>query len=55
MNESTRAYLYRVVLAVLPIATAYGVVKESDAPLFVALAAALLSTGLAAANTSTKS
>jgi hypothetical protein len=51
--ESTRAYFYRVVLALIPIATAYGIVSDSTAPLFVGLASAVLSTGLATANTST--
>lgn len=54
MPESTRAYLYRVVLAALPILTAYGVVADNRAPLFAALAASVLSVGLATANTSTK-
>lgn len=54
MKESTRAYIYRVFLAVIPILTAYGIVSGSDAPLFVALGAAILSTGLATANTSTQ-
>jgi len=51
MDESTRAWIYRIVTALIPLATAYGVVAEQDAPLFVALAAAVLSTGLAARNT----
>jgi hypothetical protein len=53
MDEKTRAYIYRIVLALIPIATAYGVIAEAEAGLFVGLAAAVLSTGLAAANTST--
>lgn len=53
MKESTRAYLYRIVTVVIPILTAYGVVSEEKAPLFVALAAAVFSTALAAKNTST--
>ena len=53
MNEATRAYIYRIVLALIPIATAYGIVAETEAALFVGLAAAILSTGLAAVNTST--
>ncbi len=55
MKEATRAWLYRIVLAVLPILTAYGVVAEEKAPLFAALAAAVLSTALAVKNTSTSS
>lgn len=53
MQESTRAYFYRVVLAIIPIATAYGFIQEVDAALYVGLAAAVLSTGLAVNNTST--
>ena len=54
MNEATRAYIYRVALAVLAIAAAYGYVKESDIVLFAALLAALLPVGLAVGNTTTK-
>lgn len=54
MNEATRAYLYRIVLALIPILTAYGVLESADAALYVALAAAVLSTGLAVGNTTTK-
>jgi 4-amino-4-deoxy-L-arabinose transferase-like glycosyltransferase len=53
-NERVRAYLYRVIVAALPILTAYGIVNDTDVPLYVALAAAILSTGLATANTSTR-
>ena len=53
MPENVRAYIYRVTLAVMPILTAIGVVKDSDVPLYVALAAALLNVGMAVANTST--
>ena len=54
MPESTRAYLYRIVLALIPVLTAYGVVSDQRAPLFAGLAAAVFSSGLAAVNTSTK-
>lgn len=54
MKESTRAYIYRVLLAALPLLTLWGVVSEEDAPLYVGLAAAILSVGLAAKNTSTE-
>jgi hypothetical protein len=50
-DERTRAWIYRVVTAALPLLTAYGVVAESEVPLFIALAAAVLGTGMAAANT----
>ncbi len=51
-NEATRAWVYRVVTAALPLLTAYGVVTEEKVPLIVALVAAVLSTGMAARNTS---
>ena len=54
MNESQRAYVYRVFLALVPIAVIYGVVAEQDVAVWVGLAGAVLSTGLATANTSTK-
>lgn len=54
MTESTRAYLYRVSLAVLALAAAYGYVADDKVALFGALIAALLPVGLAVGNTSTK-
>lgn len=54
MRESTRAYLYRVLLAVQPLVTAYGIVDDQQAALWVGIAAAVLGIGLAVANTSTK-
>jgi hypothetical protein len=51
--ENIRAYLYRIIVAALPILTAYGIVKDTEVPLYIGLAAAILSTGLATANTST--
>lgn len=54
MNERTRAYIYRVLAALAPIAVFYGVVSDQEVALFLAAAATILSTGLAAANTSTK-
>jgi hypothetical protein len=54
MNEATRAWIYRVLLAAIPIAIAYGVINEQDAALWVGLAGAVLGTGLATINTSTK-
>lgn len=53
MSEKTRAYLYRVTTAAIPLLTAYGVVSEEVAPLWVALGAAVLATGTAARHTST--
>lgn len=54
MKQSTRAYWYRVVTAAIPILTAYGLISDQRAPLFVGLAGALFTSGLAAVNTSTK-
>lgn len=53
MSEQTRAWIYRVLTAVVPILIAYGVLDEQAAPLWVALGGAVLGTGLAAVNTST--
>jgi hypothetical protein len=53
LPEYRRAWLYRVLLAVVPILIAYGAVKEADAALWVALAGAVLGTGTASAHTST--
>jgi hypothetical protein len=50
-NEATRAWIYRVITAALPLLTAYGVVADEQVPLIVALVAAILGTGLAARNT----
>jgi dipeptide/tripeptide permease len=53
-NEQTRAWIYRVLTAAGPIVTAYGIVDGRTAALWLGLAAAILGTGLAAYNTSTK-
>jgi hypothetical protein len=53
LNEPTRAYLYRVFLALVPLAGGYGLIEESEAGLWTALVAAILGVGLAVANTST--
>lgn len=53
MTEATRAYVYRVSLAVLAVAAAYGVVAESKVAVIAALLAALFPVGLAVKNTST--
>jgi hypothetical protein len=53
-SEQTRAWVYRVLAAAVPLAIAYGaVVDESTAALWLALAGAVLGLGLATANTST--
>lgn len=53
MNERTRAYLYRVLLAAIPLLQAYGIVEDEQVPLIVGLVGAVLATGLATLNTST--
>lgn len=55
MNERTRATIYRVIVAAVPLATAYGLVDDSTAGKWVMFAGALLGTGsagLAAKHTS---
>lgn len=54
MNQTTRAYIYRIVLGLSPIAVFYGLVTSEEAALWVALIANALGVSLAAANTSTK-
>ena len=49
-----RAWIYRISLAVIPLLVVYGVIEETDVALWAALAGALLNSGLATANTSTK-
>jgi len=53
MTEATRAWIYRVALAVIALAGIYGVVDESQTAGIVAVVTALLSSGLAVRNTST--
>ena len=53
MSEPTRAWLYRILVAAVPLLIAYGALDESVAPLWVALAGSVLGLGLATANTST--
>ena len=56
LSEPTRAYIYRVLVAVSVLAIAYGRVSATEAPLWLELAAAVLGLGsvLASANTSTQ-
>ena len=53
MKEATRAWIYRILLALQPLVVAYGVATETEAVLWVGVASAVLGTGLAAINTST--
>ena len=54
MPESTRAWIYRVATAVVPLLTAYGILSERQAALWLSAISTLLVSGLAARNTSTK-
>ena len=57
MDERTRAYTYRVALAVAALLTMYGVVSEAEAAQWAVLVAALLGIGegaLATRHTSTR-
>jgi hypothetical protein len=53
-NEATRAYLYRILLTVQPLAIAYGVTTSELAALWVSVVSAVLGFTLASANTSTQ-
>lgn len=55
--ESTRAYIYRIALAVLAVLSAYGFVGPDEVPMWTSAIVALLGIGssaLATANTSRK-
>ncbi len=54
MTETTRAYIYRVLLGLSPIVVFYGIVTAEEAALWLALIANALGVTLAAFNTSTK-
>lgn len=54
MSESTRAYIYRILVAASLVVVARGLVSESEVTLWLGVAAAVLGNGLAAVNTSTK-
>lgn len=51
LTPDVRRWMYRVLLALLPILAAYGKIAESDVPLIVALVAAVLGIGVAEVNT----
>lgn len=57
LTESRRAWLYRIVVAAIPLLVIAGVVSSEDAAAWIALAAAILgvgAAGLATVNTTTK-
>ncbi len=51
LTPQVRAWLYRIATALVPLLIAYGALSESTAPLWIALAGAILSSGTAAAYT----
>ena len=53
-DEATRAWIYRVLTAAVPLVAAYGLIDGRTSALWVSLIAAILGTSLAAYNTSTK-
>lgn len=50
LSAKTRTWIYSILLTVQPLAVAYGFVNDTTAALWVNLAAAVLSTGLAVSN-----
>jgi len=54
MSEAKRAYAYRILLAVQPLAIAYGLTTSELAALWVSVISAVLGLTLATANTTTK-
>jgi hypothetical protein len=55
MSEATRAWFYRISLALLVVAGVYGFVSEEQAVAWGGLALAIANSGLATLNTSTSS
>lgn len=53
-TPAVRAWIYRVCVALVPLLMVAGIVTDETAPLILGLAAAVLSTGTAAAHTPTK-
>ena len=57
LTEQRRAWIYRIALAVMALATVYGVVDSETGPVWLAVIFAVLglgTSGLATVNTSTK-
>ena len=53
--EKTRAWIYRISVAAVPLLTGYGVIEDSKAALWLGLIGAVLGTNvLASTNTNTK-
>lgn len=51
LTPSLRRYVYGIALAVMPLLTAYGIVSDTLAPLWVAVLSSVLVPGLALAHT----
>lgn len=45
LDATTRTYIYAIAVAVMPILVAYGLLSAEQAPLWLALAAAILAAG----------
>lgn len=54
MSETTRAWVYRGLLALVALAVVYGLVTDEQAAAWIAVVSAVLGNGLAAVNTTTK-
>lgn len=54
MSEQTRAWIYRILLALAAVAVGYGLITDAEAALWVGVGTAVLGNGLATANTTTK-
>lgn len=53
MSQTQRAHLYRILTAVALLAAGYGLVSDTELPLWLGLAGAVLGTGTASAYTPT--
>jgi len=53
MSEPVRAWIYRALVAAMPLLVLYGAVDDQAAGVWIAAAGGILGVGLAAANTST--
>ena len=53
-DEQTRAYIYRISGAIIPLLAAYGFIQEEQVALWMAVVTSILNVGLAVANTTTK-
>ena len=50
LTRDRRKWIYGICLAVVPLLVLYGVIDESSAPLWIALAGAIIAPSLALAN-----